>query len=490
MQNLPDNLYSVDQIRKLEQRLFAAQVVSGYELMTRAAQAVCAYLLREYPADLQFCVYCGVGNNAGDGLVIARLLRQALRTVRVVLLQDATLFKGDALTAYQDLHASGQAVEYFTAEGDYQADVVVDALMGTGLNRPVTGLLLAAIAKINQQDSPVIAVDVPSGINADTGKASPLAVKATATLTFIGVKQGLLTGDAPEYCGKLMLETLAVPPEYFAGIPVTAEHLKFAPWPKRQRNAHKGAYGHVLIIGGAPGFSGAVLLAGSAALRSGSGLVTIATSPQHAAVLNTNRPELMCHAIAQQEQLAPLLAKATVVAIGPGLGQGEWAETLLQQVLRSAKKLVLDADALNLLARMPVPLDMPREWILTPHPGEAARLLHCSVAEVEADRFAAVRALQQQYQAVVVLKGAGSLIATEDTIALASVGNPGMASGGMGDVLTGVIAACIAQGHSLAQAAKYGVLLQGMAADQAAEAGGERGLLASDLLPMLRKLVN
>ncbi len=251
----------------------------------------------------------------------------------------------------------------------------------------------------------------------------------------------------------------------------------------RDRCAHKGNYGHVLIVGGDCGYSGAARLAGEAALRVGAGLVSVATRTEHAGLMNLNRPELMCHGVETAGQLVALLEKASVIVIGPGLGQSDWAKELFVATIKAQKPLIIDADGLNLLARSPV---TNFDWILTPHPGEAARLLNCSTAEIQQDRFAAVSAIQAKYGGIAVLKGAGTLIASEDEIAVSTTGNPGMASGGMGDVLAGVIAGLLAQGLSPKNAAQQGVYLHGLAADLAAAKDGERGLLASDLMPCLR----
>jgi len=254
----------------------------------------------------------------------------------------------------------------------------------------------------------------------------------------------------------------------------------------RSRTAHKGGHGHVLVIGGTPGYAGAVRLAGEAAARVGAGLVSIATHPEVAASANALRPELMIHAVARPGELEPLLARADVVAIGPGLGQSDWATALFAAVRGRKIPLVVDADALNLLAMDP---ERREQWVLTPHPGEAARMLDTTTGEIHTDRFAAAVTLQDVYGGVVVLKGAGSIITDGDLPVVLRHGNPGMGSGGMGDVLTGVIAGLIAQGLQLAQAARLGACIHAVAADRAA-AQGERGLLASDLMPHLRALVN
>lgn len=272
---------------------------------------------------------------------------------------------------------------------------------------------------------------------------------------------------------------------------MTIEKLQltqFAPYLKpRARDSHKGVFGHVLVVGGDYGFSGAVRLAAEAALRVGAGLVSVATRPEHAISLNLVRPELMCHGINNIKELVPLLAKATVVVLGPGLGQSSWAKKIWARVLKSKKHLVVDADALNLLAKKRISY---ANWVLTPHPGEAARLLQMKGNILQQDRLSAAIALQKKYGGVAVLKGFGTLITADNGVtALCEAGNPGMATGGMGDVLSGVIGGLMAQGLSLSIAAKLGVLVHAAAGDLAAKKG-ERGMIASDLFPFLRQLVN
>lgn len=256
--------------------------------------------------------------------------------------------------------------------------------------------------------------------------------------------------------------------------------------PKRSADAHKGRHGHVLLIGGNHGTPGAILMAGRAALRSGAGLVTVATRAEHAVALSMAQPELMSHGVERKTQLAPLIERANVIAIGPGLGQDEWAQAMLGAVLQSRQPQVWDADALNLLAQEPV---RSERWVLTPHPGEAGRLLGCSTAEVQRDRLQAAQQLQARYGGVAVLKGTGTVVQGSAT-QICPYGNPGMAVGGMGDVLAGVIAALIAQGLSLESAAHAGVLAHALAGDAAAQLGGERGLLPEDLIAQLRRVLN
>lgn len=256
----------------------------------------------------------------------------------------------------------------------------------------------------------------------------------------------------------------------------------------RARDAHKGMFGHVLIVGGNHGMVGAVRLAGEAALRVGAGLVSVGTQAQSITAIVSERPEIMAHAVKTANDLKPLLKKASVIVLGPGLGQTSWSRQLFKQVLNATLLKVLDADALNLLAKH---TRKSENWILTPHPGEAARLLDCTVETIQANRIDAVQALQKHYGGVVVLKGAGSLVCSNRCLRICSAGNPGMASGGMGDVLSGVIGGLLAQHFNLQQAAEYGVYLHALAADKAANLrGGERGLLASDLMPYLQRLAN
>lgn len=486
-QELPITLYRNEQIRELEQLVIQQHGIAGFELMSCAGYAVFQEVVLCCPDAQSVTVFCGAGNNAGDGYIIATLLLRAGLTVSVVSMSEPEQLKGDALSAYQQYVAAQGVIVLFQTEIKLNADVIIDALLGSGLNKPVTGRYAEAIETINQSRAFVLAVDMPSGLNANTGNVMGCAVKADVTVTFIALKQGLFTGQAADYCGKLCYVPLAIPEAVFATQAVAAVRVVHKPLPRRHRCTHKGDYGHVLIIGGEQGYSGAARLAGVAALRIGAGLVSIVTRSEHAGLMNSNHPELMCHGVETPEQLMPLLAKASVIAIGTGLGQSDWANELLTAVLAIQKPLIVDADALNLLARHPV---TNSNWILTPHPAEAARLLNCTTAEIQQDRFAAVSALQASYHGVALLKGSGTLIASSEEIAVSNTGNAGMASGGMGDVLTGVLAGLVAQGLSLTQAAQQGVFLHGKAADQAARADGERGLLASDLMPYLRLGMN
>ena len=318
-----------------------------------------------------------------------------------------------------------------------------------------------------------------------------VAVRAVETVTFIGRKRGLYTGQGKDHAGAVSFIELGVPDSVYSQCAAECV-LVDQPTPgplagPRSRNAHKGDFGRVLVLGGGPGMAGAVRLAGEAALRTGAGLVSLATSAEHAAVIAAACPELMAHAVTGPLELKDLMQQATVVIAGPGLGHSAWAQSLLPVVLESRLPRVLDADALNLLAKDPVRCD---NCVLTPHPGEAGRLLRQSTAEVQADRFAAVAAIHQQYGGIAVLKGAGTLISNADSvISVCKNGNPGMATAGMGDVLSGVIAGLMAQGMPVAEAAVAGVCVHASAGDRAASQG-ERGMTAGDVIQEIRGVMN
>ena len=469
--------------------------MAGYTLMTRAAAAAFTRLRAHWPQARRLLVCCGKGNNGGDGYVIARLARESGMEVVLVAMAGSGELSGDAARAASDWEAVGGQGMIWRRDTvlpeDYAPDVVVDALFGTGLQRAVEGRWRTLIEALNAGHWARFAVDIPSGLDADTGRVLGVAIKADATATFIGRKRGMYTADGPDYSGAIYFDGLDVPATVYAREPAAVQRLVLsdvaALLGPRRRHSHKGDFGHVLVVGGAPGMPGAPRLAGEAAQRVGAGLVTVATAPEHAASLNLARPELMCAGVADGAALAPWLERATVVAIGPGLGQTPWSREMWRAVNDCDKPLVVDADALNLLAAAP---DYDAQRVLTPHPGEAGRLLGVSAAQINDDRFAATAALVERFGGIALLKGCGTLVADESGMTLTDSGNPGMASGGMGDVLTGVIAGLMAQGLSAGDAARAGALLHGYAADEAATDGGERGLLASDLFLPLRRLVN
>jgi ADP-dependent NAD(P)H-hydrate dehydratase / NAD(P)H-hydrate epimerase len=482
-------VYSAAQVRDLDRRAIGVFGIEGYELMCRAGAAALDALCALWPGARTITVLCGPGNNGGDGYVVARLARSRGLGANVVPLGDPRALTGDAGRAYQDYTAEGGRCGPWSP-ALLEADVIVDALFGTGLARPVSDEAAAMIEGINAAGRPILAVDVPSGLHADTGAVLGLAVHAEITVTFIGRKQGLYVGEGLDHAGRVILDDLGVPAACFDGsIPVgrlIGEDTVLRALPRRARTSHKGNHGHVLVIGGGPGMPGAARLAGEAALRAGAGLVTLAVHVDNAMIAAT-RPELMCVGVESPAELAALLGRATVVAAGPGLGQGTWADALVNAAIDGGLPLVVDADALNWLAAHPRSCD---HWVLTPHPGEAARLLGSTAAAVQADRLAAARELQRRYGGVAVLKGAGTIVYPPGGPALVcDRGNPGMAVGGMGDVLTGLIAGVAAQCGDLALAAQAGVFVHAQAGDLASRAG-ERGMLASDVLRQVRACVN
>lgn len=488
---LPADIFSVESVRRLDRAAIEDAGISGYALMTRAAQAAFDAAVERYPEARRWQLLCGAGNNGGDGYVLARLASQHGIAVSVIALTPAEDLSGDASTACVDFAAEGGGYMPWEGALDEEAELLIDGMLGSGLDREVGGQYAEAVNAVNEHGADVVALDIPTGLHGDTGKVMGCAVEANLTVTFVGLKSGLFLGEAPDFVGELQFAGLDIPDEHRADVipgmrridrSFLAESL-----PGRKRNAHKGDFGHVLLIGGGPGMPGAISLSGEAALRSGAGLVSVATHPSHAAQIVSSRPELMCHSVDDGEDLKPLLKRATVIAVGPGLGTDKWARSVFRMAIKRKLPLVIDADALNMLALISGKADY---WILTPHPGEAARLLDVSTEEIQADRPKAVAALQEKYGGTVVLKGAGSLISSAEGPAwLCSAGNPGMAAPGMGDVLTGIIAGLLAQGLTAEAAAVAGVEVHARAGDAAA-AQGERGMLATELLRELRAWVN
>jgi NAD(P)H-hydrate epimerase len=490
---MPDSsrrLHTAAQVRELDRRAIAGGV-SGYELMQRAARACWRLMTGQGRRTDAIVVVCGPGNNGGDGYEIARLAKADGHAVHVLSVGGMPR-GGDARRACDAWRDDGGAVEPYAGSLPH-GEWIVDAMFGTGLTRALSDEALDAVRAIRlarKNGARVLAVDVPSGLDAGTGALpSGEAVHADLTVSFIGRKPGLYTGHGPAICGARHFDDLAivasdddVPP--VAQLQAEADlRTWLAP---RSRTAHKGDHGHVLIVGGNRGMMGAALIAARAALRSGAGLVSVATRGEHVAAMTAAQPELMCRDCDDVAQLRPLLRQVDAIAVGPGLGTDAWARTLLSAVLDSGKPLVIDADALNLLASEPV---SPADAILTPHPGEAARLLGCGTAAIQADRLAALHAIEQGFGATVVLKGAGTLVSGQPCPVICPYGNPGMAVGGMGDALTGIVVALRGQGLDAQHAAQAGVLIHALAADRAAS-GGERGLLPSDVIAGLRAIVN
>jgi NAD(P)H-hydrate epimerase len=494
MSGFPLTIHSADQVRALDRYAIETLRIPGYTLMCRAGEALLGAYVQRWPRARRVTVLCGPGNNGGDGYVFARLAQDRGVDVRAISISDVGALRGDARHAFEHFTAEGGQVIPFHPHHIEDADVVVDAMFGSGLTRALEDVARKAVDAINASHTPVLAVDVPSGLHADTGAVLGTAIRAECTLTFLGLKTGLYLHEGPAHTGTVLFNALSLPGAALAEVPAVAfridEYLVREALPPRVRTAHKGIHGDVLIVGGGRGMPGAARLAGEAALRAGAGRVTIATHPENVAAIVSGRPELMCRGVEHQDEVSALMARADVVAIGPGLGQDAWANEMWRAATLTQTPLVMDADALNLSAAGPAALHSPVR-VMTPHPAEAGRLLGMSAADVQRDRLSAARWLVERYGCVAVLKGACSLVASEGAVpAICDRGNPGMATAGMGDVLTGVLAALLAQLRDPRLAAQVAVWVHASAGDKAAATHGERGLIASDLFEYLRECVN
>jgi len=492
-----NNLYSAEKVRELDHRAIQGQGIPGISLMKRAGQALFDQIFSDWPETGHLTVFCGHGNNGGDGYVVAAL---AAREKMPVMLVETSPEKvqGDAERARNFALSMGvepvTAREWLKSPVFAETSLIVDALLGTGFSGTLRKPFASLICLINQSGLPVVAADIPSGLHADTGYVEGEAVRADSTVTFIGNKVGLYTGQGRACSGNIYFDDLDVPADIYAGIEPLASMLDLeterANLPPRATDAHKGSNGHLLIIGGEYGFAGAPLMAAEAAARMGAGLVSVATRPEHIAAFVSRRPEVMAFD-AQSALFKRVLDKAGVLVVGPGLGTSAWGERLLQQALASGKPMVLDADALNLIAEYtPRNVRLNKKSVVTPHPGEAGRLLNKTLVQINRDRMGSVSALAKRYRTTVLLKGSGTLIKGEAGVSLCPFGNPGMASGGMGDVLSGIIGGLMAQGLSAEQASRLGVCLHAKSADFLAELEGQRGLLATDLIDQARILLN
>ena len=507
--SLPHSLYSARQLRDMDRQAIEGgddhKGLPGLILMERAGAVTFRAMRRRWRSARRMAVICGIGNNAGDGYVVARLALEHRFLKPVVLyVGDRERLKGDALNAAKAYEEAGGRAHAFDPARLADMDVLVDALFGIGLEREVTGAWRQVIEAINASPAPVVAVDVPSGLHSDTGRVMGIAIRASLTVSFIGLKKGLWTGEGPDCTGQVEYDSLGVPGSVIRDVQTPIQRIDHrelrAHLLPRARHSHKGEFGHVLVVGGEMGYAGAARMAAEAAARCGAGLISVATRRKNIPVMLSGRPEIMAHDIKDEAELLRLQEKVSLPVLGPGLGQSDWARSLWGALVGQGRSMVLDADGLNLLAKASGRSGSRRvrlneNTVITPHPGEAARLLGISNTEVQADRYAAVLALQQKFRCLVVLKGAGTLVAgPEGQIRVSQGGNPGMASGGMGDVLSGIIAGLLAQRQSLHlsafEATQLAVWLHGEAADRCAQDDGERGMLASDLFPYLRDLLN
>jgi len=502
------HLHTVAQIRALERHWIDVVGIPSFELMTRAGLRALRQLRARWSAARDILVLAGSGNNAGDGYVLAREALALGLSPRVLALSSPEALRDDAARAALECRAAGVTIE--TLEIDdlpdqlARADVIVDAIFGIGLQRDLTDDLIKVISVVNASARPVLAIDVPSGLCAETGRPRPCAIRADLTVTFIGHKLGLNLIESSPWVGSLVLETLVDAPRQrtsaLESVGFIAQILDEAPLrqalPPRSMTTHKGECGHVMVVGGGVGMPGAARLAAIAALRVGAGKVTVLCHPSSAVSIATAHPELMVRPISDESELAVYLRGADVRVLGPGLGRDDWSRRVLDAALDPSAPTVLDADALTLLADPSIADSMTadhlslRPWVLTPHPAEAARLLNLTTNEVQTDRRAALALLETRYRSVIVLKGAGTWMGCSDRKPMfCSKGNPRLATAGTGDVLAGALAGIWSQQAERAAvdsafvSAQAAVWLHVRAAESPLDSAPrrDRGLLAGEL---------
>lgn len=485
MSNDPQNLYTARQSQAIDAKALELMHLTGFELMQKAGQKLFDDLKTLIQDHQRIAIFCGPGNNGGDGLVCAALAKKKGYQVEVFF-TDKPNYKNQALQAYELAQEHQVSLHDQLPDNVIQFDVVVDALFGSGLNRPIETPYKKAIDLINSSKLPVLSADIPSGLCSDTGSILGSVVTAHHTSVFVCLKQGLFTGSGPDHSGQIHFHSLDVPKDAFNQTPTSTQLLNQSDLHnklKRNQNTHKGTYGHSLLIGGFEGMMGAILIAARACLRAGSGLVTVATSSGHQNVLTTAQPEVLTASAANQKLMQSKMQDCQVIAIGPGLDTEEDSQEILLETIQTHKPLVVDADGLNLLAKNP---QKKSNWILSPHPKEAARLLKTTSQKIQSNRFEAARELQSQYGGVIILKGCGTLICdSKQNIFVSPYGNPYMATGGMGDALTGILTALLAQGFEQDEAAKLAVLWHGITADKLF-AKQHQTILATDLIENLR----
>ena len=496
---LPRNLYSAQQVKQGELICAEQMGVSMYQLMEKAGHAVFDVFLAHFSKVSQIAVVAGRGNNGGDAYVFARLALQSNYNVRIYSLSPDRALTGDAEIARQALLNQGGMIQDLTQAEFTAAELIIDGLLGTGFQGEVKADAKTTISKMNDADAPVIAIDLPSGLYADTGVAAETCVKANYTVTFVAPKVGLFIADGPDHTGHLVFAGLGIDELFdkqFEPIAQIYGRHSEAVIKRRKRNTNKGKNGHVICLGGNVGMPGAIFLAGKAALRAGVGKVSVICHPQNVNTVNVLCPELMVWGYDGKNDNNNLIKKisaADVILIGPGLGMDAWAQDLLTQALCcKTKPLILDADGLNLMAQNNKNttdfINYTASTILTPHPLEAARLLNKQVSDINHQRINSGIELAKQFGSNIVLKGNSSLVINKNNVSVNLSGNSGMASAGMGDLLAGIIAAFLANKENLQinlnERVKLAVYLHGLAGDFAAK-NGEIGIIATDIIEQL-----
>ena len=470
------NLYTSQETKKLDSLAIRSQKVPAFTLMQKASEFSFNVLLNNWPNTKKVFVFCGKGNNAGDGYLISHLAKEMGLESFIIQASPSNKISGASRKAFKlALESKVKRISIAAFKKKSLKDsVIVDALLGIGIKGNVRSNLSKLILEINKKSTniPVLSVDIPSGICSNTGINLGVHIQADVTATFVGRKRGCFTSTGRTASGNVVFDDLGISSSLKSQIKTNCYLLNteksLLKLKNRKGDAHKGDFGHVLVIGGDKGFGGAAILASKAAVFSGAGLVSL-----HVEAALSSCPELMVNGIESGQDVEEILAKSTVVVLGPGLGQSAWSEQMLQRTFMEAKKrnlpVVLDADGLNLLTKLKLKSGIPRKMVITPHPGEAARLVNKEVNKIQEDRFKSVTALEKKFGSVSVLKGSGSLVcykrSGKQRIGVCEAGNPGMAKGGMGDVLAGLIGSFLSQGLGLVEATEVAVDLHSKSAD-------------------------
>ncbi len=473
-------LYQREQVYRLDQKTIQLDAQPAQLLMQKAASATWNAIQQRWPECQHLVILAGAGNNGGDAFALAILAKQQAKTISLFLIGDESRQSSESTFYREAWLAAGGDIQSWEGECP-DCDVIVDGLLGIGLNKGLNEQWQSWITQINSKQAVRVSIDIPSGLNADTGIAMPCAIKADLTVSFIGRKIGCYLADGPDYCGELLCDGLGISSSALnSEIPLcTVMNIGNIKLPtNRACNSHKNQFGHILIIGGDRGMPGAVRLAAMAALRAGAGIVSVCVHPDNYSAIAAADPELM---VGVWDDLEPLLQRASVVVVGPGLGRSASAKKLLDQIADCNKPMVIDADALHgdFLDRL-----QAQNMVITPHPGEASRLLNCSVVEIQQNRVQAIQDLIQHWSAACILKGSGSLVSQQGImpLSLCHNGHSGMATAGSGDVLSGLVGAYLGQGLTALEAARCATYVHALAADNYAAEYHSDSLIASDLV--------
>jgi NAD(P)H-hydrate epimerase len=489
------NIYSATDIRAWDEYTILHEPIASIDLMERASLACFQWLLKYRNTEASFTIFCGKGNNGGDGLAIARLLAESDHTVTVYILEFGHKGTDDFQTNLARLHSSKATIKFISSEESIPTltigDIIIDALLGSGLNRPLEGLTASVVKHINGSGNEVVAIDIPSGLMVDSSSVGNTVVTATHTLSFQCYKPAFLVAENESFIGTLHILDIGLHPAFPVEHPATHRWIDHAQVQSiirpRKQFSHKGTYGHAAIVAGSQGMMGAATLSAKACLRSGVGKLTAHIPAVGYNIMQIAVPEAMTYTAGKEYiEMAVNLEQYDAIGVGPGLGQQDSHKTLLENIFQQCSKaLVLDADALNVLAQhQQLFQQLPPHTIITPHPKEFERLFGKAANDFERIQLAMRKAAELKI--VIVLKGRYTLVATPEGIAwFNSTGNPGMATGGSGDVLTGIITGLSAQGYPAAQAAMAGVYLHGLAGDLAVSYSSPESLIASDIIEYL-----